>query len=104
MEAALPGRHGDDFKDEENERPWQVFFYWNDDGSLANLRYDRWTIVFMEQRAHGLDVWQEPLLKMRFPKRFCLRTDPYERADHEAGDDARWRVDHAFVLLPAVAS
>lgn len=91
------------FKGEVKESPRHEFFYWTDDGSLANLRYDRWKIVFMEQRAHGLEVWQEPLVTLRFPKLFCLRTDPFERADHEAGDYARWRVDHAFVLLPAVA-
>lgn len=91
------------FKGEVKESPRHEFFYWTDDGSLANLRYDRWKVVFMEQRAHGLEVWQEPLVTLRFPKLFCLRTDPYERADHEAGDYARWRVDHAFVLLPAVA-
>jgi arylsulfatase A-like enzyme len=85
------------------ESPRQEFFYWTDDGSLANLRYNRWKIVFMEQREHGLNVWQEPLVTLRFPKLFCLRTDPFERADHEAGDYGRWRVDHAFVLLPAVA-
>lgn len=91
------------FKGEVKESPRHEFFYWTDDGSLANLRYDRWKIVFMEQRAHGLEVWQEPLVTLRFPKLFCLRTDPFERADHEAGDYARWRVDHAFVLLPAIA-
>ncbi len=91
------------FRGEVKESPRHEFFYWTDDGSLANLRYDRWKVVFMEQRAHGLDVWQEPLVTLRFPKLFCLRTDPYERADHEAGDYNRWRVDHAFVLLPAVA-
>jgi arylsulfatase len=89
------------FKGEVKESPRREFFYWTDDGNLANLRYDRWKIVFMEQRAHGLDVWQEPLVTLRFPKLFCLRTDPFERADHEAGDYNRWRVDHAFVLLPA---
>ncbi len=83
--------------------PRNEFFYWTDDGSLANLRYDRWKVVFMEQRAHGLDVWQDPPVTLRFPKLFCLRTDPFERADHEAGDYGRWRVDHAFVLLPAVS-
>ena len=88
---------------EVKESPRREFFYWTDDGSLANLRYDRWKVVFMEQRAHGLDVWQDPLVTLRFPKLFCLKTDPFERADHEAGDYDRWRVDHAFVLLPAVA-
>lgn len=90
------------FKGEVKESPRHEFFYWTDDGSLANLRYDRWKVVFMEQRAHGLDVWQDPLVTLRFPKLFCLRTDPFERADHEAGDYDRWRVDHAFVLLPAI--
>jgi arylsulfatase len=91
------------FRGEVTTSPRNEFFYWTDDGSLANLRYDRWKIVFMEQREHGLNVWQEPLVTLRFPKLFCLRTDPFERADHEAGDYDRWRVDHAFVLLPAVA-
>lgn len=91
------------FQGEVKESPRREFFYWTDDGSLANLRYDRWKIVFMEQRAHGLEVWQDPLVTLRFPKLFCLRTDPFERADHEAGDYNRWRVDHAFVLLPAAA-
>ena len=90
-------------KGETKDSPRQEFFYWTDDGNLANLRYNRWKIVFMEQRGHGLEVWQEPLVTLRFPKLFCLRTDPFERADHEAGDYDRWRVDHAFVLLPAIA-
>ena len=91
------------FQGDVKDSPRREFFYWTDDGSLANLRYDRWKIVFMEQRAHGLEVWQDPLVTLRFPKLFCLRTDPFERADHEAGDYNRWRVDHAFVLLPAAA-
>ena len=91
------------FKGEAKQAPRKEFFYWTDDGSLANLRYGRWKIVFQEQRAHGLDVWQEPLVPLRFPKLFCLRSDPFERADHEAGDYDRWRVDHAFVLVPAQA-
>ena len=33
------------------------FFYWTDDGGLAGLRYDKWKLAFMEQRAHGFDVW-----------------------------------------------
>ncbi len=91
------------FRGEVKESPRHEFFYWTDDGNLCGLRYDRWKVVFMEQRGHGLDVWQDPLVALRFPKLFCLRTDPYERADHEAGDYGRWRVDHAFVLVPAQA-
>lgn len=89
------------FRGEVDKSPRKEFFYWTDDGNLCGLRYDRWKIVFQEQRAHGLDVWQDPLVTLRFPKLFCLRTDPYERADHEAVNYGRWRVDHAFVLVPA---
>jgi arylsulfatase A-like enzyme len=77
------------------------YFYWTDDGSLCGLRYEQWKIVFMEQRAHGLDVWQDPLITLRFPKLFNIRADPFERADADAGDYARWRVERAFVLVPA---
>ena len=56
------------------------YFYWTDDGNLAGLRYERWKIVFMEQRAEGLDVWQDPLVTLRFPKLIDLRADPFEVA------------------------
>ena len=38
------------------------------------------------QRAHGLDVWQEPFVTLRLPKLFNLRSDPFETADHEGMD------------------
>jgi arylsulfatase len=79
------------------------FFYWTDDGDLAGLRYDQWKIVFMEQQAHGLAVWQQPLVTLRAPKIFNLRTDPFERAEHESGAYDRWYVEHVFLLAPAVA-
>ena len=78
------------------------FFYWTDEGSLAALRYDRWKILFLEQRAEGFDVWQDPLVPLRFPKLFDLRADPFEVAGH-GGAWERWRVEHAFVLVPAQA-
>ncbi len=81
--------------------PRHEFFYFNDDGSLVGLRYDQWKIVFAEQRALGLDVWQDPFIPLRFPKLFNIRSDPFETADHESGDYGTWRVDHAFVLVPA---
>ena len=77
------------------------FFYWTDDGDLAGLRYDQWKIVFMEQQAHGLEVWQQPLVTLRAPKIFNLRTDPFERAEHESGAYDRWYVEHVFLLAPA---
>ena len=57
------------------------FFYWTDDGGLAGLRYDKWKLAFMEQRSHGFDVWQDPMVTLRVPKLFDLRADPFERAD-----------------------
>jgi len=38
--------------------PRKEFFYWTDDGDFAGLRYEKWKLVFLEQRAHGLDVWR----------------------------------------------
>src|SRR5574341_538399 len=60
-------------------------------------------VVFSEQRAHGFDVWQEQFNPLRVPKLFCLRTDPFERADHEAIGYSRWRIDRIFLLVPAQA-
>ena len=81
----------------------QEFFYWTDDGNLAGLRYDRWKMVFLEQRAEGLAVWENPLIPLRFPKLFDIKADPFERAQTDAGEYARWRVEHAFALVPAQA-
>ncbi len=81
--------------------PRTDFFYFNDDGQLVALRYNQWKLVFSEQRAKGLDVWQDPFVELRFPKLFNLRSDPFEIADHESIDYGRWRVEHAFVLVPA---
>ena len=90
------------FKGEVEEGPRKEFFYWTDDGQLANLRYDRWKMVFMEQRAHGFEVWQEPMVTLRLPKLFDMRGDPFERADHEAERYNMWRFDRAYLVLPAV--
>lgn len=78
-------------------------FYFTDDGSLSALRYGDWKLVFSEQRAHGFDVWQEPLVPLRLPKLFNLRRDPFERADHEAFGYEKWRLDRVFALIPAQA-
>jgi hypothetical protein len=57
----------------------------------------------VEQPAHGLEVWMQPLIPLRAPKLFNLRSDPFERAEHEAGDYVKWFVEHVFVLVPAQA-
>ncbi|CAA0121339.1 Arylsulfatase [Halioglobus japonicus] len=90
------------FSGEVETGPRQEFFYWTDDGQLANLRYGRWKMVFMEQRAHGFNVWQDPMVVLRLPKLFDLRGDPFERADVEAAPYDMWRFDRAYLILPAV--
>ena len=63
----------------------------------------QWKIVFAEQRAHCLDVWQDQFEPLSLPKLFNLRSDPFETADEEGMDYERWRVEHLFVLVPAQA-
>jgi arylsulfatase len=87
----------------EAQWPRRDFIYWTDDGSVAALRYDNWKMVFLEQRGHGFDVWQEPFVALRLPKLFNLRTDPFERADHEGMGYPQWRIDRAFLIAPAGA-
>ena len=80
--------------------PRKEFFYFNDDGSLVALRYDKWKIVFAEQRAHGLDVWQEPFVQLRVPRLYNIRMDPFEESQH-GWDNWKWRMDRLFLLIPA---
>jgi arylsulfatase len=84
--------------------PRRHFFYVSDDGDLTALRFDNWKLVFLEQRAPGtLSVWMEPYTKLRVPKIFNLRTDPYERADITSNTYFDWLFDHAWLLVPAQA-
>jgi hypothetical protein len=41
------------------------------------------------------------MIQLRLPSLFNLRSDPFERAQHEAGDYVKWFVEHAFLLVPA---
>lgn len=86
----------------EDSSPRQGFIYFNDDGEIVCLRFDNWKAVFMEQRARGtLQVWAEPFVKLRCPKLFNLRTDPYERADITSNTYFDWYFRRVFVLGPA---
>lgn len=81
--------------------PRQEFFYFSDDGDLTGLRYDNWKMVFAEQRQTGtLQVWVDPYVRLRTPKIFNLRLDPYERADVTSNTYWDWYLDHVFLLLP----
>jgi arylsulfatase len=89
------------FKGETQESPRREFLYWTDDGELAALRYNRWKLMFLEQRAHGFQVWEEPFVSLRVPKLFDLHADPFERAEYEGIDYSHWRIDRIFLLVPA---
>jgi len=85
----------------KSKTPRKEFFYFNDDGSLVALRYENWKLTFQVQRAEGFDVWQEPFVELRLPMLNNLRSDPFEQA-HEIGIGYnKWRIDRAFMLVPA---
>jgi arylsulfatase len=87
----------------QGDSPRKEFYYFTDQGDLSALRYNNWKVMFSEQRAHGFDVWRDPLVPLRFPKLYNLRTDPFERADHESIGWGKWSADRMFALVPAQA-
>ena len=87
---------------QEKECPRNLFVYVSDDGDVLAIRYDNWKIVFMEQRAKGtLQVWAEPFTKLRVPKLFNLRTDPYEFADITSNSYYDWFLYHDYLIFAA---
>ena len=89
-------------KGEVNENPRKGFLYWSDDGDLMALRVGNWKCTFMEQRAKGFKVWEEPLVSMRMADIYNVLTDPFERSTEDAdGFYAKWKADRAFLLVPA---
>jgi len=95
---------GPTLRGDTKEWPRREFIYWTDDGSVAALRYDNWKITFMEQKAHGLRVWQEPFTVLRAPLVTNLRMDPFERAEYEnAMGYQRWYMERMFTIAPAGA-
>ena len=87
---------------EAEHGPRVEFFYFSDDGDLVAMRYDNWKLVFMEQRMAGtVGVWLEPLVVLRAPKIFNLRTDPFERADTTSNTYWDWFIDRIFLAVPA---
>ncbi len=88
------------------ETPWprKEFIYWTDDGQVAAIRYENWKITYLEQKAHGLRVWQEPFTTLRAPLVTNLRMDPFERAEYEnAMGYQRWYMERMFMIAPATS-
>ena len=88
----------------EKKSPRKLFMYISDDGDILALRYDNWKVVFMEQRCRGtMQVWAEPFTRLRLPKIYNLRTDPYEFADVTSNSYYEWMLYHAYILYGAYA-
>src|SRR5262249_59895719 len=86
-------------KGDAKEGPRKEFLYWSDDGDLMAFRYDKWKAVFAEQRKDGFNVWAGPLVKLRVPLLFNLRSDPFEKAQHESEYYRAWQVLRAVLLV-----
>src|SRR4029079_16780260 len=83
---------------EAKESPRNFFFYISDDGDILGIRMGDWKVVLMEQRAQQLMCWFEPFVKLRAPKIFNLRRDPFERADHNSNTYWDWLISHAYIF------
>jgi arylsulfatase len=83
---------------EAKESPRKFFFYISDDGDIMAVRMGDWKLVLMEQRAKQLACWFEPFVKLRAPKMFNLRRDPFERADESSNTYWDWVISHAYLL------
>jgi len=81
---------------EAKASPRKFFFYISDDGDILALRMGDWKMVLAEQRAHQLMCWFEPFVKLRAPKMFNLRRDPFERADENSNTYWDWVISYAY--------
>ena len=86
------------FTGEAEKSPRQFFFYISDDGDILAIRMGDWKVVLMEQRAKALACWFEPFVRLRAPKMFHLRRDPFERADESSNTYWDWLLSHAYIM------
>jgi arylsulfatase len=78
------------------------FFYFSDDGDLVGLRWGNWKLVFMQQEIPGtMYLWMYPLTRLRTPKIFNLRTDPFEVADITSDTYFDFILRHEYLYVPA---
>jgi arylsulfatase len=83
---------------QDQQSPRNDFFYMSDDGEVMALRHGDWKFVLGEQRAQRMQVWAEPLAKLRVPMMFNLRRDPFERAQFNSNTYYDWLMSHAFMI------
>lgn len=83
----------------QSESPREEFLYFSDDAQLVGIRVKDWKVVYAEQRGKRFAVWREPFVKLRIPKLFHLRRDPYERADTDSnGYNTWWENNSAWIF------
>jgi arylsulfatase A-like enzyme len=85
------------------ESPRNYFFYISDDGGVMAVRTGDYKLVFEEQRETRMQVWMEPMVKLRLPYIFNLRRDPFERASVNSNTYFDWMVDHVPQLYQCQA-
>ncbi|HEY4202070.1 MAG TPA: arylsulfatase [Devosiaceae bacterium] len=84
------------------ESPRKLYFYFSDDGDVLAIRYDNWKLAFMEQRMEGtLGLWAEPFVRLRMPRVYNLRTDPYEFAPVTSNSYFDWMLHNAYFIFVA---
>jgi len=89
------------------ESPRNHIMYFSDDGEVMAVRVGDYKFHLAVQRANQMNVWAEPLVKLRVPHIMHLRRDPFERADFNSNIYWDWLVDHApqmYLMQAYVAS
>ena len=85
------------------DSPRNKFIYVGDDGGIMSIRVGDWKATYLENRAKQLQVWREPMIKLRMPLLFNLRRDPFEKSYENSNTYHDWMIDRAFVLGPMQA-
>jgi arylsulfatase len=89
------------------ESPRNNIFYISDDGDVMAVRIGDYKFNLAVQRAHQMQVWAEPFVKLRVPHIVNLRRDPFERADYNSNTYFDWMFDHVpqmYLMQDVVAS
>jgi len=94
-------------KGEQKTSPREEFLYWSDDGDLMALRVRQWKMAFLEQNGqmspeYPAGAWAAQFTKLRTPKMYNLRSDPYERGS-DSLEYGLWLAHRMFLFVPAQA-
>ncbi len=82
------------------DSPRKEFIYVGDDGNIMAIRVGDWKAIYLENRAHQLQVWREPFVHLRLPLLFNLRRDPFEKSYENSNTYHDWMIERAYVLIP----